>query len=186
MRIPHGVNASNLHVPRMLAAGIGALVQAAEVASELGAESARAVLDRRRSMVRRAERGYREAATKGDQAIGQAAAEASRRMSQAADGAAAWAERTIVRRVARSMTPYLIDELVPEVIDGVLPVVRTDVIPVVIADLTNDEQVRAMVAQQSQDMLTWSVTEVRRAAADGDNRVESALHRALGRRDKRT
>ena len=101
------------------------------------------------------------------------------------DGAAAWTGQQIVRRVAESMKPYLIDELVPEVIDGVMPKIRADVVPVVIEDLASDDRIRAMIAQQSRGMLTWSVTEVRRASAEADDRVETAARRLLGRRGLR-
>ena len=149
--------------------------------SELGTESVRAVLSHSTDLVYRAGRGYQDAADRGELVLSTCAAEASRRLNQAADDLAAWADRHVVRRVIESMTPYLIEQLVPTVIDGVMPRIRTDVIPVVIEDLASDERVRTMVAQQSQDVLTWGVTEVRRASADGDNRVESALHRVLHR-----
>lgn len=183
MHVPHGIKLPAVKPPRVLAAGIGALLDAADVAAELGPDAARALLARPQALARRAERRYHGAVERGDLAISQATAAASRRLGQTADGAAAWADRTIVRRLTRSMTPYLIDEFVPTVIEGVMPKIRSDVVPVVIEDLADDERVRTMVAQQSQDMLAWSVSEVRRACAAGDDRVESAIHRVIGRRD---
>lgn len=186
MRVPHRGNVSGITPPRVLLAGLGALLEAAEVMSELGAESARVLLAHRENLARRAERGYEDAVSRGDQALGQAAAAAARRLNRTADGAAAWADRVIVRRLTASLTPYLIEELVPAVIDGVLPKIRADVIPVVIEDLADDERVRTMVTRQGEDMLAATVSEVRRAGAEGDDRVESTLHRVLGRRDART
>jgi hypothetical protein len=184
MRIPHGVNVPRIRAPRALAVGVGTLFQAADLMTELGTETVRAVLSHSTDLVYRAGRGYQDAADRGELAVSVCAAEASRRLTRTADDLAAWADRHVVRRVIESMTPYLIDQLVPTIIDGVMPRIRTDVVPVVIEDLATDERVRAMIAQQSQDMLTWGVTEVRRASANGDNRVESALHRVL-RRDAR-
>jgi hypothetical protein len=181
MRVARGVGGFKVTMPRVLAAGLGAALQAADVATEFGTEAAQALLDRHRALTRQVERGYHGAARRGDQAL----TDAPRRLNQAADAAAAWADRIIIRRVAEAMTPYLIDELVPEVIDGVLPKIRADVIPAVIEDLAGDERVRMMVAQQSQGMLAWSVAEVRRTCADGDDRAETALRRILGRRDTR-
>jgi hypothetical protein len=185
MRVARGVGGFKVTMPRVLAAGLGAALQAADVATEFGTEAAQALLDRHRALTRQVERGYHGAARRGDQAFDEAVTEAARRLNQAADAAAAWADRIIIRRVAEAMTPYLIDELVPEVIDGVLPKIRADVIPAVIEDLAGDERVRMMVAQQSQGMLAWSVAEVRRTCADGDDRAETALRRILGRRDTR-
>jgi hypothetical protein len=170
---------------RALAAGLGTLLQVADLVSGLGPQPVRTLFARSTVAVRRAERGYQEAAERGDAAIHLAAAEASRRLNQAADGVAAWADRIFVRRLVDGLTPYLVEQLVPAVIDGVLPKIRVDVIPVVIDDLADDERVRAMIAQQSQDMLGWGVSEVRRAGVEGDDRVESALHRVFGRHETR-
>jgi hypothetical protein len=185
MRTLHGDGASKSAVPRVLAAALGTALQVADSVAELGAETARTVHGQLGALTRRAERGYLDASQRGDQAIDRAVAEAARRLDQAADAAASWADRTIVRRVARSVTPYLVDELVPEVIEGVLPKIRSEVIPIVIEDLAGDEHVREMVAQQSQGMLDWTVAEVRHVCADGDDRVETALHKVLGRRNTR-
>ncbi|MBR7830872.1 hypothetical protein KDK95_31500 [Actinospica sp. MGRD01-02] len=184
MRVPQGVNVPRIRAPRALAAGVGTLLQAADLMTELGTETVRAALSKSADLVYRASCGYQDAADRGELVLSTCAAEASRRLVRTADDLAAWADRHVVRRVIESMTPYLIDQLVPTVIDGVMPKIRTDVIPVVIEDLADDERVRAMIAQQSQDVLTWGVTEVRRASANGDDRVESALHRVL-RRDAR-
>lgn len=170
----------------MLAAGLGALLQAADIASEFGAECAHVLLARTQALADRVEHGYHDAADRGDLAIGRATVEVSQHVNRIADSAAAWVDHTIVRRLTESMSPYLIEEFVPEVIDGIMPTIRSRVIPAVIEDLTNDERVRTMVAQQSQDTLAWSVSAVRRGCAEGDNRVESALHRVLSRHDTRT
>jgi len=195
-----GGHVGGFDVPRFLVsgfvAGIGAALQAADALVELGAEGATAVVGKGRTAASAADRAYHVAARRGDLAVrgilresaGRAertANDASARLGRAADAAAGWTERHLVRRVARSMTPYLIGELAPEVIDGVLPKIRSDVVPVVIDDLAADTQIRAMVAEQSKGMLTWSVTEVRRASADADDRVETALRRLLGRRGPR-
>jgi hypothetical protein len=196
MRTVHGGHVSEIRVPRLLAAGLGAALQAADALVELGAEGASAAAVRGRAAVDVADRAYRGAARRGDLAVRRlaqdtagrverAANDASAQVGRAADAAAGWTERQVVRRVARSLTPYLIDELVPEVIDGVLPKIRTDVVPVVVEDLAGDARIRAMVAQQSRGMLTWSVTEVRRASAEADDRVETSLRRLLGRRGPR-
>lgn len=193
MATVHGHNVSGTHVPRLLAAGLGAALQAADAMMELGAETATAAARQARTTAVCADRAYRAAAHRGESTlrriagqttghIDRAADETRARVGHAADAAAGWAEREIVRRVARSMTPFFVYELVPEVLDGVLPKVRTDVVPVVIDDLAGDAQIRAMVAQQSRGMLTWSVTEVRRASTGADERVETALRRLLGRR----
>jgi hypothetical protein len=164
MRKVHVRSIGGVKVPRLIAPGLDAAVQAADAMVELGGEAATAV------------------ALKGREAALRAAAEAGRAANAAADATAGWAQRQIVRRVACALTPYLIEELVPEVIDGVMPKIRRDVVPAVVEDLAGDARIRAMVAQQSRGMLTWSVTEVRRASAGADDRVETALRRLLTRR----
>lgn len=176
------MSVSKVRVPRIVAASLDAALQAADAVAELGAETVRAGVILARGTAHQANEAYRGAARRGDERIRSLANKSAERVNRAADGAAEWADREVVRRIARSMAPYLIFELVPEVIDGVMPKIREDVVPVVIADLAGDERVMAMVAQQSRGMLTWSVTEVRRASAEADDRVETALRKLLGRR----
>ena len=59
-------------MPRVVAAGLGAALQAADVATEFGTEAAQALLDRRRVLTRHAERGYYGTARRGDQAFDEA------------------------------------------------------------------------------------------------------------------
>ncbi|MEY9910639.1 hypothetical protein ABIA35_006883 [Catenulispora sp. MAP12-49] len=169
-------------VVRLFAAGIGSALQAVEVLTEFGAETARVVIDRGRATAGEADRRYHAAARRGDALIKSTAGRLSGPADQVLGAAAAWTDRQIVRRVAESMKPYLVEELVPEVIDGVLPKIRADVVPVVIEDLTKDERVQDLVATQSRDMLSRSVAEARRASADADDRVEALVHRLFGRR----
>ena len=178
MRTVHVKYVGVIRVPRVVAASLGAALQAADALVELGAEGATAAA----AKGRQAANG---AVVRGRATVNDAAVRAGRTANAAADAAAGWTERQVVRRVARSMRPYLIAELVPEVIDGVLPKVRTDVVPVVVEDLAGDARIRAMVAQQSRGMLTWSVSEVRRASVGADDRVETALRRLLGRHTER-
>ena len=167
MRKVHVRQVGGIRVPRILAPALDSALQAADAMVEFGGEAATAV------------------ALKSRAAAYGAVARAGRTANAAADAAAEWTERQVVRRVARALTPYLIVELVPEVIDGVLPKIRRDVVPVVIEDLEGDARIRDMVAQQSRGMLTWSVTEVRRASAGADDRVETTLRRLLTRRGAR-
>lgn len=163
MQTEHSDEASPPRVTNLLAAGFGGALQVVEVATEFGAEALRVVIDRSRRAAGEAGRRYHEAARRGDQLI-------------------RWTNRQIVRRVAESMKPYLVDEFVPEVIDGVLPKIRADVVPVVIEDLTNDERIQELVAAQSRTMLSRGVAEARHASADADDRVEASVRRLLGRR----
>lgn len=196
MRTVHDLGVAGIRVPRVLAAGLGAALQAADVLVEFGAEGATQAALKARSAAEAADRAYRAAARRGDLTLRRAAAgaadrvdqavdEAGVRLGRAADAAAAWTDREVVRRVARSTTPYLVEELVPGVVEGVMPVVRAVVVPDVVEDLAGDARIRAMVAQQSRGVLTWSVTEVRRASTEADDRVETSLRHLLGRRGVR-
>jgi hypothetical protein len=183
MQTEHNDDTSPTRVGNVFTAGLGAAVQAVEVLTELGAETARAVIDRSRTTARQADRRYQEAARRGDLLIKGVAARLADRADHAADVTAAWVDRQIVRRVAESMKPYLIEQYVPEVIDGVLPTIREDVVPVVVEDLANDKQIQDLVTAQSKDLLSRSVAEARHASADADDRVEALLRRLLlGRR----
>jgi hypothetical protein len=182
MRTVHSLDVSKVKVPRIVVAGLGAALQAADAVVELGAEAVNAAATGAHSVVRHGDQRLRALAEGTADRLGRAADSA---FNSAVDGAAAWTEKQIVRRVAESMKPYLIDELVPEVIDGVMPMIRADVVPVVIEDLASDDRIRAMIAQQSRGMLTWSVAEVRRASAEADDRVETVARRLLGRRGSR-
>ena len=176
------LNFSKVKVPRIVVAGLGAALQAADAVVELGGEAVNAAATGAHSVVRSGDQRIRALAESTADRLNRAAESV---FTTAVDSATAWTEQQIVRRVAESMKPYLIHDLVPEVIDGVMPKIRSDVVPVVIEDLASDDRIRAMIAQQSRGMLTWSVTEVRRASAEADDRVETAARRLLGRRGSR-
>ncbi|MEY9934975.1 hypothetical protein ABH926_009646 [Catenulispora sp. GP43] len=182
MEKEHDDEPSPSAVVKLFAAGVGAALQAVEVLTEFGAETARVVIDRGQATASEADRRYHAAARRGDALIRGTADKLAGPGGRVLGAAAEWTDRHVVRRVAESMKPYLIEELVPEVIDGVLPKIRADVVPVVIEDLTKDERVLDLVATQSRDMLSRSVAEARRASADADDRVEALVHRLFGRR----
>jgi hypothetical protein len=181
METEHSGDPSPTKGSNVLVAGLGAALQAVEVLTEFGAEAARKVIDGSRAGAGRAERGYHEAARRGDLLIRRAVSEVASRAEPAVNAAAGWADRQVVRRVAESMKPYLIEEFVPEVIDGVLPKIRADVVPVVIDNLANDERIQDLVATQSKDVLSRAVAEARHTSAGADDRVEALLRKLLGR-----
>lgn len=171
-----------VQVPRLAAAAVGAAMQGADALAELAAEAARKAGAGAAGAGKAADRAYRDAARRGDRAARACAAEAAKRLDAAADAGAGWLEREVVRRVAASMTPYLIDQLVPTVIEGVLPLIRSRVVPLIVADLAQDEEIRAMIAQQSRGMAAWTVSEVRKVSTSADDRVEDVARRVLRRR----
>lgn len=174
--------ASPTRVTNLLAAGLGATLQAVEVLAEFGAETARVVIGRSRAAANQADRRYHEAAQRGDLLIKGVVGKLAGRADQVLGAAAEWTDRRLVRPVAESMKPYLVEEFVPEVIDGVLPKIRADVVPVVIEDLTNDVLIQELVAGQSRDILSRGVDEARHASADADDRVEALVRKLLRRR----
>lgn len=176
-----GRTGSDRALPRLVAASVGAAVEAVDALTELGVETVQAAVARTRAVERGADRRYHEAARRGDAVLGRALAGVGARLDQAVTSVAAWTDREIVRRVAESMTPYLIDDLVPRVIDGVMPKIREDVVPAVIEDLADDDRIQTMVAMQSRGMVSKGVTEVRHASAGADDRVEAALRKVFGR-----
>jgi hypothetical protein len=182
MVTPHDAGRPTAKVSGLFAAGLGATFQAVDVLVELVTETAQAVVGGTLAAAREADQRYREAAARGEAVIRRAATDVRDGADHAANAAAGWVDREIVRRVAESMKPYLIEELVPSVIDGVLPIIRTDVVPVVLADLADDDQVQTMVAVQSRDVLTRGVADIRDASSAADDRIEASLHRVLGRR----
>jgi hypothetical protein len=182
MPTEHDDEASPTRLTSLFAAGLGAALQAVEVLTEFGAETARVVIDRGRTTVDQADRRYHAAAQRGDLLIKDVVSKLAGRADHAVDVAAGWTDRQLVRRVAESMKPYLIADFVPEVIDGVLPKIRADVVPVVIEDLTNDDRIQDLVATQSKDMMSRSLEEARHASAEADDRLEALVRRLLGRR----
>ena len=169
-------------VPRFAAAAFGAALQGADGLAELAAETARRAGRGAAVAAAVADRGYRDAVRRGERAARGCAAHTVRQADAAANASARWLDREVVRRVAASMTPYLVDELVPTVIEGVLPLIRSRVVPLVVADLAEDEQIREMIAQQSRGMAAWTVGEVRKVSTAADERVELAARRMLRRR----
>jgi hypothetical protein len=175
---------TTLHlVPRLLAAGLGSTLQAVDALAEFAAETVQATVTRARAVEARVGGTYQGAARRGDALIRRALTDVADRADQVADSAARWADRQIVRRVAESMTPYLVDELIPRVIDGLMPKIEADVVPAVLEDVADDDRIQTMVALQSRNMMARGVAEVRHASADADDRVETAVRRLFRRQD---
>jgi hypothetical protein len=182
MVAPHDTAHPTGTVSGLLAAGLRATFQAVDVLFEFAVEATEAVLGGALGAAREADRRYREVAERGDAVIRGATAGVRDGADHAANAVAGVVDRQIVRRVAESMKPYLIEELVPTVIDGVLPKIRADVVPVVIEDLADDDGVQTMVAVQSRGVLTRGVAEIRSASDAADDRIETSVRRLLGRR----
>jgi hypothetical protein len=92
-----------------------------------------------------------------------------------------WVERTVIPKIVDDMMPYVIGSVMPKVIEEMLPQIRTVVVPVIIDDLTSDPRVRTMIAEQSSGVVAAATDELREAAADADDHVESAFRSVFRR-----
>jgi hypothetical protein len=93
------------------------------------------------------------------------------------DDSIRWAERSIIPRVVDDMTPHIINHVVPKVIDGVLPQIRSQVVPAIIEDLTTDERIRTLIAEQSHGIVTEATEELRENSARADDRLEDSFRK---------
>jgi hypothetical protein len=177
------VKVSSAKAANLLAAGLGLTFQALDVLVELGAEATQKVTAKTQRVTHEADRRYHEAAERGEALTHKAATDARENVDRVVGITVGWVDREVVQRMAESLKPYLIQELVPDVIDGVLPKVRADVMPVVLADLAEDERVQDMVAAQSKNAATRGLEEIRHTSGDADDRVEDALRGVFGRRE---
>jgi hypothetical protein len=160
---------------------VGTVMQGVDAVAELGAETARMAGTGAAAAAAVADRAYRDAVRRGQATAHDCSMEARRRLDVLAEASSQWLDHEVVRRVAASMTPYLVDQLMPTLIEGALPLIRTRVVPLIVADLAQDEQIRDLIAQQSRGMAAWTVAEVRKVSTSADDRVEVAARRMLRR-----
>lgn len=92
-----------------------------------------------------------------------------------------WVERAVIPKIIDDMMPYVIGSVMPKVVEEMLPQIRTVVVPVIIDDLTSDPRVRTMIAEQSSGVVAAATDELREAAADADDHVESAFRSVFRR-----
>jgi hypothetical protein len=88
-----------------------------------------------------------------------------------------WAERTVIPRVVDDMTPYLVKTVVPKILDGAMPQIRSRVVPVIVEDLSTDERIRTLIAEQSHSILAEATDELRDTSARADDRLEGSFRR---------
>jgi hypothetical protein len=93
------------------------------------------------------------------------------------DDSIKWAERTIIPRVVDDMTPHIVNHVVPKIIDGVMPQIRSRVVPAIIEDLSTDERIRNLIAEQSHGIITEATEELRENSARADDRLEDSFRK---------
>jgi hypothetical protein len=118
-----------------------------------------------------------EARARGNKTIRVGRLEARGWLNRTVDDSIRWAERTIIPRVVDDMTPHIVNHVVPKVLDGVMPHIRNRVVPVIIEDLSTDERIRALVAEQSHGMVTEATEELRETSARADDQLENSFRK---------
>lgn len=118
-----------------------------------------------------------EARARGGKTIRLGRLEAKGWFSRTMDDSIRWAERNIIPRVVDDMTPYIVNNVVPRVIDGVMPHIRSQVVPVLIEDLSTDERIRTLIAEQSHSVVTEATDELRENSARADDRLEDSFRK---------
>ena len=164
-------------VPETLAVLVGV--------AERGRETARRVLRRAGDTAkqiaprppRRVQDFIDEVRSRGDKTIRAGRLEAQGWLTRSMDDSIRWAERTVIPRVVDDMTPHIVNHVVPRVIDGVMPQIRTRVVPVIIEDLSTDERIRSLVAEQSHSVITEAADELRETSARADDRLENSVRK---------
>jgi hypothetical protein len=121
------------------------------------------------------------ASERGKNALATSREQAAQWLASAADSPIRWAEQSLIPRVVDDMRPYVANTLAPQVIDDVMPQIRTTVVPAIIEDLAANPKVRAMVTEQSHGAVAAATGDLREAAADADDRVETAFRNAFRR-----
>ena len=116
-----------------------------------------------------------EARTRGNKTIRVGRLEAKGWFTRTVDDSIRWAERTIIPRVVDDMTPHIVNNVVPKIIDGVMPQIRSRVVPIIIEDLSSDERIRTLIAEQSQSVITEATDELRQNSARADDRLENSV-----------
>jgi hypothetical protein len=69
----------------------------------------------------------------------------------------------------------------PDLIDALLPYLRDQVLPIVVEDLMKDPQLRALVVEESRDVVSQAADQMRDATAEADDRIEGAFRRLIRR-----
>ena len=118
-----------------------------------------------------------EARSRGTKTIRIGRLEAKGFVTRTMDDSIRWAERTIIPRMVDDMTPHIINNVVPKLIDGVMPQIRSHVVPVLIEDLSTDERIRTLIAEQSHSIVTEATEELRENSARADDRLEDSFRK---------
>lgn len=118
-----------------------------------------------------------EARSRGTRTIRLGKLEAKGWLTRTVDDSVRWAERTIIPRVVDDMTPHIVNNVVPKIIDGVMPQIRNRVVPIIIEDLSTDERIRNLIAEQSHSVITDATDELRENSARADDALENSFRK---------
>ncbi|HZM81271.1 MAG TPA: hypothetical protein VFC19_36560 [Candidatus Limnocylindrales bacterium] len=118
-----------------------------------------------------------EARSRGTKTIRVGQLEAKGWFARTMDDSIRWAERNVIPRVVDDMTPHIVKNVVPKVISGVMPQIRTQVVPMIIEDLSKDERIRRLIAEQSHGIVTEATEELQENSARADDRLEDSFRK---------
>lgn len=164
-------------VPRTLAVLVGVAGQGRDTARGVlrrAGETARRIAPRPPERVREF---LEETRARGDRTIRIGRLEARGWLVRTVDDSIRWAERKVISRVVDDMTPHIVNNVVPKILDGALPQIRNRVVPVIIEDLSGDDRIRTVLAEQSHGIITEATDELRETSARADDRLESSFRK---------
>ncbi|MEV0270183.1 hypothetical protein AB0H43_15495 [Hamadaea sp. NPDC050747] len=93
------------------------------------------------------------------------------------DAALPLIEAKLLPRLMESAMPLIEARMMPRLLDAAIPLLRDKVVPIMIKDLTESEELRELITEQSRDVVADAAGDLRDSTAAADDRVEIGFRR---------
>jgi len=91
------------------------------------------------------------------------------------DAALPQIEAKLLPRLMEAALPLIEERMMPRLLDAAMPLLQAKVLPVMIRDLTESEELRELITEQSRDVVADAAGDLRDSTAAADDRVETGF-----------
>jgi hypothetical protein len=144
-----------------------------------------------------AQKLLKRTATAGAQAAQSGRKKAAGQLRAAAEVPLDWASTKAIPKIIDELMPYITETVMPRVLPGLLdaampqiearllprlldaamPLIQSKVMPVLIQDLTESDDLRELITEQSRDVVADAAGDLRDSTAAADDRLETGFRR---------
>ncbi|MCP2322502.1 hypothetical protein HDA40_001009 [Hamadaea flava] len=86
-------------------------------------------------------------------------------------------EERMMPRLMESALPLIEKQMMPGLLDAAIPLLQDKVVPLMIKDLTESEELRELITEQSRDVVADAAGDLRDSTAAADDRLEIGFRR---------